>query len=317
VVAAVALASTVSCLLAAAAFGSVVTASDGADVRGSDLSVKQREAFDIEKVTAIGSALGLVVVVDFRGNIERTLGVGPLLLPQPVKHALAALVLEPLAPPDVIASGRLSPARAVLATTGSGPVGHTLQRASTIDVGVGRDGDKLTFVLFGLDLSSFARIKVGTVVPAKSQMRQSPQKTGEVLIQEAVGRGFPNPGTVDEAALAVPSAAIAECASVRAAITELDRQAFVLQEKMRKIEERIRDLARDINLAEGVIKNHPRTDAAFDAFTFLQRARPQLATAFAERARIKGPTRYFTLKEGQMRTREQQVCVPEPVLSPG
>ena len=179
-------------MLAAAIGGAVVCApaqagivaqAQSVPVKRAGLSATERQAITIRSVTAASDpSLGLVVTVDFAGDVERYLGQAAL------KNALLALVLEP---------GTVTPTPNWVAEQGGGftpasfstPVRHgkreTVRRA-TVDVfstehvlrtftggqyGVIRDGDQVVFRIAGPALANVTGIKVKLFV--KSPLRAS------------------------------------------------------------------------------------------------------------------------------------------------
>ena len=185
-------------MLAAAIGGAVVCApaqagivaqAQSVSVKRAGLSATERQAITIRSVTAASDpSLGLVVTVDFAGDVERYLGQAAL------KNALLALVLEP---------GTVTPTPNWVAEQGGGftpasfstPVRHgkreTVRRA-TVDVfstehvlrtftggqyGVIRDGDQVVFRIAGPALANVAGIKVKLFV--KSPLRST--KAGPTL----------------------------------------------------------------------------------------------------------------------------------------
>ena len=77
-------------LACAPALAGVVTQAQSASLHRPGLSVAEDEAVTIRSVTATSDpSLGLIVTVNFAGDIERYLGQGGL------KNGLMALVLEP------------------------------------------------------------------------------------------------------------------------------------------------------------------------------------------------------------------------------
>ena len=185
-------------MLAAAIGGAVVCApaqagivaqAQSVPVKRAGLSATERQAITIRSVTAASDpSLGLVVTVDFAGDVERYLGQAAL------KNALLALVLEP---------GTVTPTPNWVAEQGGGftpasfstPVRHgkreTVRRA-TVDVfstehvlrtftggqyGVIRDGDQVVFRIAGPALANVAGIKVKLFV--KSPLRST--KAGPTL----------------------------------------------------------------------------------------------------------------------------------------
>lgn len=129
--------------LTAPAHASTVSATDE---RGD-----ARKAIDIVKVEAVGDVeTGLLVTATFRGNIERRLGRGPL------KRAAVAMILQPRTEEQLSAG---------VITQGPGSVGQTLERTRSGDVGVVRDGKRLTFFIAGTGSENVGSIVV-RVIPA-------------------------------------------------------------------------------------------------------------------------------------------------------
>jgi hypothetical protein len=312
----VAFAGAFACLLPGVAHGSIVGSNDGAGVAIEGLTSKQRQALDIKKVTAIGTSVGLIVVVDFRGDIEQTLGRSNPLRRRAVAYALAALVLDP---PDRPRASAFSPvgSREVLGTMGSGPVGQTVHATQTHDVGVGRERDKLTFVLFGLDLARVGRIRVVTIVPPNDQLRWPPRRTGEILVQELVRRGLAVRGRADDAEVAVPAPTVNECASVRAAGQELKRQRQDLKIEEIRAVQRITQLESDISTARRVIRD-PRQSSRVKRFWYdaAIRWRAELERVKQNLIAIRKAESFFRPRK-QLDAREEQACAQGPIANQG
>jgi hypothetical protein len=104
-------------------------------------------ALDVARVTAIGSADGLVVSARMRGNFERQAGRGDL------ERAGIALILRPKS---------RSARPAILGTTGPSRRPTNLLRTRSRQVGVARIGRTVDFVIRGGGLENVRRIEVKT-----------------------------------------------------------------------------------------------------------------------------------------------------------
>jgi len=170
-------------VVCAPAQAGIVTRAEYASVHRRALSPAEEQAITIRSVTATSDpSLGLIVTVNFAGDVERYLGQGTL------KNALMALVLEP----GVVAQkpsglvdqgGGFTPAAfSMLVKKGKR---ETVKRA-TVDLfspehvlrtfkggqyGVIRDGDQVTFRVAGPVLADVAGIKVKVFV--KSPLRST------------------------------------------------------------------------------------------------------------------------------------------------
>lgn len=160
----------VAILPASASAGTIVERDRSGDVRASGLSAKERKALDIVSVTARGdSAVGLFVTVTFRGDFERAIGRRHL------KGGLAALVLRPK-------SKAQKPAG--ILTKGPGIVGTTLRRSRSKDVGVIRNGRRLTFFITGGGLADVKSVEVK--VFAKRPRRSARARGATTKLESAV-----------------------------------------------------------------------------------------------------------------------------------
>ncbi len=176
-------------VVSAPAQAGIVAQAQSVAVKRPGLAAAERDAITVRSVTAASDpSLGLIVTVDFAGDVERYLGQGAL------KNALLALVLEPgtaTQTPNGLAEqgGGFTPAAfSMLVRHGKR---ETVRRAS-VDVfntehvlrtfsggqyGVIRDGDQVVFRIAGPALANVAGIKVKVFV--KSPLRSS--KTGPTL----------------------------------------------------------------------------------------------------------------------------------------
>ncbi|MGO9881832.1 MAG: glycoside hydrolase family 30 protein, partial [Solirubrobacteraceae bacterium] len=176
-------------VVSAPAQAGIVAQAQSVAVKRPGLTAADRDAITIRSVTAASDpSLGLIVTVDFAGDVERYVGQGAL------KNALLALVLEPgtvTQTPSGLAAqgGGFTPAAfSMLVRHGKR---ETIRRAS-VDVfstehvlrtfsggqyGVIRDGDQVVFRIAGPALANVAGIKVKAFV--KSPVRFS--TTGPTL----------------------------------------------------------------------------------------------------------------------------------------
>jgi hypothetical protein len=155
---------------AAATAGDVTGRDKGGDVTAAGLTRAERDAIDIVSVHVVGEeGLGVVVVVTFRGNVEKALGRGHL------KQGLVAVILQ---------AKSSSQKPAALATRGTSK-SAVLRKTRSEQVGAVRNGRTITFFIGGGGFSSVARIDVRSFanLPLGSSRRLSaeppPQLTDE------------------------------------------------------------------------------------------------------------------------------------------
>lgn len=176
-------------VVSAPAQAGIVAQAQSVAVKRPGLTAAERDAITMRSVTAASDpSLGLIVTVDFAGDVERYLGQGAL------KNALLALVLEPSTvtqTPSGLAAqgGGFSPAafsmlvrhgKRVTVRRASVDVfstEHVLRTFSGGQYGVIRDGDQVVFRIAGPALANVAGIKVKVFV--KSPLRST--KTGPTL----------------------------------------------------------------------------------------------------------------------------------------
>ena len=176
-------------VVSAPAQAGIVAQAQSVAVKRPGLTAAERDAITIRSVTAASDpSLGLIVTVDFAGDVERYLGQGAL------KNALLALVLEPSTAtqtPSGLAEqgGGYTPAafsmlvrhgKRVTARRASVDVfstEHVLRTFSGGQYGVIRDGDQVVFRIAGPALANVAGIKVKVFV--KSPLRST--KTGPTM----------------------------------------------------------------------------------------------------------------------------------------
>lgn len=131
-----------------AAAGTVSVSDPAGDVEAGKLTSKERAAIDIKSFTVSGEeSLGMLATVEFAGKFTKLIGRGHL------KKGQAELELQPSSPDA-------DPAR--LTTKGAGIVGKTVRDTSSKKVGAVRDGNELTFFIFGPGFSSVANAEVST-----------------------------------------------------------------------------------------------------------------------------------------------------------
>ena len=118
------------------------------DVKAPNLTKAERDAMDIVSVHAIGEeGLGMMAVVTFRGNIEKTLGRG---------HLTQGLVAMSLRPKDA------SHTPAVLATRGTG-IDVVFRKTRSEEVGAVRNGRQIMFFINGGGYSTVAGVEIKSV----------------------------------------------------------------------------------------------------------------------------------------------------------
>jgi glucosylceramidase len=176
-------------VVSAPAHAGIVAQAQSAAVKRPGLTAAERDAITIRSVTAASDpSLGLIVTVDFAGDVERYLGQGAL------KNALVALVLEPGTVTET-PSGVLDQGGGYTPAGFSMLVRHgkreTVRRAA-VDVfstehvlrtftggqyGAIRDGDQVVFRIAGPVLANVAGIKIKLFV--KSPLRST--KSGPTL----------------------------------------------------------------------------------------------------------------------------------------
>ena len=144
-------------ILATAAAGTAVAAvfglgSQRAAAVSPTLTPTERAALRIVSVKVAGEdPAGLVVTATFAGNIEKALGRGRL------EQAAVAMILVPT-------DGSALPAGIV--TTGPGPIGTTLHRTHSTEIGVLRNGRQLSFFVHGPGAGGVGEVLVRAFVTA-------------------------------------------------------------------------------------------------------------------------------------------------------
>lgn len=114
--------------------------------KAGKLTGAERRALSIVSVDASAAEpAGILVTATFGGNIEQKLGRDGL------RKGLVAVILHPKDPASETAG---------VATVGAGAIGRTLSRTSSSDVGVVRDGRRLSFFVGGPGSSSFESVEV-------------------------------------------------------------------------------------------------------------------------------------------------------------
>ncbi len=145
-------------------------------------------ALDIARVTAVGSADGLIVSVRMKGNFELAARRRRL------RRAVVALILRP----------RSRRRRAsILATTGSSRRPKNLLRTRSRRVGVARIGRTLHFVIRGGGLASVRRIQVKTF--KRLPRRQRARKSDDIRITPEQARTILGEDGADGASIGAPS----------------------------------------------------------------------------------------------------------------
>lgn len=182
---------------------------DRGGVKAKGLSAGERKALDIRRVSATGGHFGLIVTVEFRGNIERALGRRGL------RRALVAMVLRPR---------RGAGKAAVLATRGRGGGERVLRSTRSSNVAVVRSGRRLRFIVLGRGLPRVRAIQVKAFARAPGGGARAAQK-GIILSRRfynAILDGRP----VDGAGVPPPSNEDAEaCDSLAEQIDQLEEDS--------------------------------------------------------------------------------------------
>jgi hypothetical protein len=146
-------------VLAVASAGTVTGRGSGQPVRVKGLTPKERRALQIVSVKATGiEPLGVLVTATFKGNIAQALGRGHLV------DGIVALILRPKDPKLAFAG---------LATFGAGAIGTTARKTRSREVGVVRDGRKVTFFVGGPGFENVGKVEVKAFakVPATRALR--------------------------------------------------------------------------------------------------------------------------------------------------
>ena len=195
------------------------------------LTPTERKAIDIVSVTAAGAAeAGLTVTVTFAGNVERTLGRGNL------KNAVVGLILRPAG---------TGLANAYLATLGAGGLGRTLRQTSSPDVGVVRDGRRLTFFISGPGAENVAAVTVKAFArfrpPGKRQAQS--RSVDPAWWEELEGAIAAEEATLDDPLNAAEGETTCE------GLQELQRRVDAMLARARAREESIKDLKRRLERA--------------------------------------------------------------------
>jgi hypothetical protein len=201
------------------------TARQGTPVK-ERLTPSERRALRIVSVKAVGvEKVGLTVTVTFAGNLERALGRGHL------ENGLVAIVLRPKDPGFDTAD---------LATRGAGAIGKTIRKTQSSDVGVVRNGRKLTFFVGGPGAENVGQIEVkafATFPPVRAGRPAFPAPTAEFWqgVEEDIAH--------DEAAVQV--SADTPCRD----LLFMQRNVEGLLEKAAQRDRQLRELKRDIEKA--------------------------------------------------------------------
>jgi hypothetical protein len=185
-----------ACRLAPALIGSVLLLAVPAAAEADSRTKRDRggskgggPALDIARVTATGSAEGLIVSVRMKGNFERAVGRRGLV------RAGAALLLRPK-------SSSAGPA--ILATTGPSTRPTNLIGTRSRRVGIARIGRTVDFVIRGGGLGGVRRIEVKTFtsLPGRSGRARA---SDDIRISEEQARTLLDDDGADEATVGRPS----------------------------------------------------------------------------------------------------------------
>jgi hypothetical protein len=142
--AATALAAAISVVPSTASAG-VRSATDRGSPPARGLTTAERNALDIDRITARGGTWGLIVRVRFKGDVNAALGKGNL------RNAVIAMVLNPR---------NRRQRRSVLATRGALNALDTLRATSSSNVGIVRDGRQVDFTILGPGLAGVRSIEI-------------------------------------------------------------------------------------------------------------------------------------------------------------
>jgi hypothetical protein len=227
-------------VLTVASAGTITGRGSGRPVKAKGLTPKERKALRIVSVRVTGvEPLGVLVTATFAGNIEQALGRGHL------SDAIVALILRPK-DPRLAFSG--------VATFGAGAIGRTARKTRSRDVGVVRNGRKVTFFVGGPGFENVAKIEVKAFAKAPSLkavrrvQADKPRQDVSPELWEQIGKSI---GAL-EASVPAPSAATScdELGDVKTLLAALLKRAREWETTLSKakqiIEKAIPELERDL-----------------------------------------------------------------------
>ena len=230
-------------LLPGTAAGAASHRDRGGDVRARGVTAKERRALDLVSVSARGHpSLGLIVTATFRGDFEAAVGRGHL------RTAVAALVLRPR-------SGARRPAGVL--TRGAGIVGISSRRTRSDEVGVVRDGRRLSFFVAGtgladvrsIEVKAFARRPRAGRAHAADTLLESAEYFHRVATQEAADAVRLAAGPVMTNTCAGLRDLLSSAVRERAEVERHERILVMLRDEIRKADPGNRDLPAQLGSA--------------------------------------------------------------------